>query len=136
MLESINKVNTRDEELETIERIFKAWIGVKWYFIFWFPWEEKEQFEDTYDLAKTLKDLSIKYGVQFRVSVFQFRPYHGTQLYNELEEAGNNIADISSNSDFWEKSIWEYDFWNWNFSWSEYDILKSYIIKTRMLNEY
>lgn len=135
MLTSINKVNSPDEIKDTIERIFKAWIGVKWYFIFWFPWETEEQFQDSYNLAKILKDVSIENWVHFRVSVFQFRPYHWTQLYYELEEAGYNIEEIKSNSDFWDKTIWEYDFWNWNFSWSDYDTLKSYIIKTRELNE-
>lgn len=135
ILKTINKVNKPEEVIETIWNILKAWIWVKWYFIFWFPWETEEQFENTYQLAMELKELSIKYETLFRISVFQFRPYHGTKLYNDLIESWIKIDSIWANQDFWDKSMWEFDFWNWNFSWTDYDTLKSYIIKTRELNE-
>lgn len=135
MLKKINKANTQQEVRDTIERIFKSWVWVKWYFIIWFPWETKQQIEDTHNLARYLKELSLKYWVSFRLSVFQFRPYHWTQLYFDLLEKWHTIDDIRPSDSILTKKVWEYDFWNWNFSWvSDLDV-KYYIEKTRLLND-
>lgn len=135
MLKKINKSNTQKDVKETIERIFKSWVSVKGYFIIWFPWETKEQIQDTYNLAKYLKELSLNYSVSFRLSVFQFRPYHWTQLYFDLLEKWDIIDDIKPSDSIVIKKIWEYDFWNWNFSWTSDKDVKYYIEKTRLLND-
>lgn len=135
ILKSINKINTTEDIRQTIERIFKAWISVKGYFILWFPEESEKQFEDTYNLAKYLKELSISYWVDFRISVFQFRPYHWTQLYYDLVEKWYIIWDIKPTNHITKGKIWEYDFWSWNFWNTNIIILNDFIIKTRMLND-
>lgn len=38
-------------------------------------------------------------GVSFRPSVFQFRPYHGTELFHQLEQAGTELADKDARFD-------------------------------------
>ena len=43
-------------------------------------------------MAKKLKDISIQYNTNFRTSVFQYRPYHGTQIYHDLEDESKNIT--------------------------------------------
>lgn len=135
ILKFINKNNTVNQIKETIEKIFKTWIWVKWYFILWFPWETEYQFKSTYNLAKYIKDLSLKYKINFRISVFQFRPYHWTKLYYDLINQWYEIKNIEADKKFWLKTIWEYDFWNWNFSNCNEDILKKFIIKIRNLND-
>lgn len=135
ILNSINKANKIEEIYSTLEKIFFAGIWVKGYFIFWFPGETEEQFMDTYKLAKSIKELSLNMRVSFRISVFQFRPYHWTQLYYELLEKWHMIPWIVPNNSFWDKNIGEFDFWSWNFSSCDDNTLQQFIIKTRTLND-
>lgn len=82
----INKRGTKQEILEVASAILKNNIDLKGYFIYGFPDETEEDFKETYDLALRIKEISMKTGGQFRTSVFQFRPYHGTELYFEIEK--------------------------------------------------
>lgn len=132
ILNNINKTDDLDEIKITIEKIFNSWIWVKWYFIFWFPWETEKEFQDTYDLAKFLKLKSIEKWVIFRLSVFQFRPYHWTKLYNDLEKKWYEIWKIEAKK--LENSVSEYDFSSWNYSDSSDENLEKYISITRDLN--
>lgn len=50
-------------------------------------------------------------------------------------EQWHDIKDIEPNGDFWTKTIWEYDFWNWNFSAIEESLLNEYILKIRQIND-
>ena len=134
LLKKIHKNNTVDDVENTIERILEAWIWVKWYFIIWFPEETENQFKDTYNLAKSLKEMSLKYWSNFRISVFQFRPYHWTQLYYDIIEKWKTIPDIKPNQNFWDQTIWEFDFWGWNFSSEKESVLQKYIKNIRKLN--
>lgn len=135
ILVSINKKNTVLDIKETIERILKGWIWVKGYFIIWFPNETKKNFKETYELVIYLKELSIYYGSLFRVSVFQFRPYNGTQLYYNLIESGHKIWDIWPTEDIGLRKIGEYDFSSWNYSSAEDKDVKEYIEKIRSTND-
>jgi len=53
----------------------------------------------TYNLAKILKDIALEHGVNFRTSVFQYRPYHATEIYYDLVDKGKNIQveQVSAN---------------------------------------
>ena len=86
ILKMIHKPNQIDNIKEIFKRIFSAGINVKGYFIYGFPNEDIVDAEKTFSLALKLNDMALKYGVVFRTSVFQFRPYHGTELYNYLYE--------------------------------------------------
>lgn len=84
ILRKIHKTSNTDLIKHVICRLFKAGISVKAYFIFGFDSETEDDMMMTYSLAKELKEVSKSKGVSFRTSVFQFRPYHGTELYNQL----------------------------------------------------
>lgn len=84
ILKMIHKPNQISTIVHTFEKIFKAGINVKGYFIYGFPNEDIDDAEKTFSLASELKHIANKYNTNFRTSVFQFRPYHGTELYNYL----------------------------------------------------
>jgi anaerobic magnesium-protoporphyrin IX monomethyl ester cyclase len=84
ILKSMNKTTDINLIRETISKLFKAKINVKGYFIFGFPGETKHDAEKTYNLALELNKLSINFAAKFRTSVFQFRTYHGTEIYEQL----------------------------------------------------
>lgn len=86
----IKKNGYAEEVKETIYRLLKAGINIKGYFIFGFPLETKEDMEASYLLASYLKESSKQLVGNFRTSVFQYKPYHGTELYNKF---ANNIGE-------------------------------------------
>ena len=88
VLRQINKTHDIGRIRSNLERVLEAGIAIKGYFIYGFPGETASDMEATYQLALTLKIASLRYGVSFRTSVFQFRPYHGTELHQELEKNG------------------------------------------------
>ncbi len=55
--------------------------------------------KDTITLASRFRDYADKKGVNFRVSPFQFRPYHGTALFNEIYKDGKTITPIQNRAD-------------------------------------
>ncbi len=72
----------------------------------------------------------------FRTSVFQFRPYHGTQLYNELVSEGRVIPECEFKKDlggFEGRS--QFNFSSGNYSAESDELLNEYIIKTQELTD-
>ncbi|MDD3740588.1 MAG: radical SAM protein [Bacteroidales bacterium] len=134
--QKISKFGTRDMVLENISRIFESGIKVKGYFIYGFPDESLEDMEQTYQLAKEIKDLSIKYNVGFRASVFQFRLYHGTEIFKSLLQNGK-----ITNEDFLTPSPQltnligrkQFNFQSKNFSNVCIDTILDYICRTNSL---
>ena len=57
----------------------------------------------TYNLALELKEDSIKYDVNFRTSVFHFRPYHGTEIYEKFSTV--NLLRLSQRNSFSKQRI-------------------------------
>ncbi len=111
-------------------------IDLKGYFIYGFPKETKEDFQKTFELAAKIKEISLKTPGEFRTSVFQFRPYHGTQLYNEIMEETGIIHGCKFNeaiSRFDGRSQFNFDFGNYSVESDE--LLNEYIIKTQKLTE-
>lgn len=84
ILKIINKERNSVDTQAILRKILMSNIGVKGYFVLGFPSETEEDFIKTYELAKKIKNISLAYDSCFRVSVFQFRPYHGTKIYNDL----------------------------------------------------
>jgi anaerobic magnesium-protoporphyrin IX monomethyl ester cyclase len=83
----------------SVSRILDAHLPVKCYFILGFPGETESQLKDTLTLASRLRDYAERVGVQFRISAFRFRPYHGTELYDELVTKGQTIIPIVNRID-------------------------------------
>mgnify|MGYP002531408948 CR=1 FL=1 len=128
----INKPGTVQQVVEVIHSILQAGIDVKGYFIFGFPDETAIDAEETYSLALKLKNISQNTKGTFRTSVFQFRPYHGTQLYNELLQRGKTIHTIKSNIAL---NVIEgrsqFNFQSGNYSNISDDLLNDFILKTQ-----
>ncbi|MBO1264871.1 radical SAM protein [Proteiniclasticum sp. SCR006] len=82
----INKLGTVDEIKNTTRKILKCGIDIKGYFIFGFPLESESDMEMSFNVATTIYRYSQNSDGNFRTSVFQFRPYHGTALFNEFVE--------------------------------------------------
>ncbi|MCX6075700.1 MAG: radical SAM protein [Campylobacterales bacterium] len=94
ILRMIHKPNQIDNIKDIFKKIFFAGINVKGYFIYGFPTEEVSDANKTLSLALELTNMARIYGVVFRTSVFQFRPYHGTELYNYLAEENLLIKEM------------------------------------------
>jgi anaerobic magnesium-protoporphyrin IX monomethyl ester cyclase len=98
-LKHIRKPFTVDTAYKTVSRILDAQIAVKCYFILGFPGETESAAKDTIILASRLREYADKKGVQLRISPFQFRPYHGTTLYDEIVKKGQTITPIRNRAD-------------------------------------
>lgn len=104
-------------------------------FMYGFPDETQEDMEETYKLACELRNISEKCEGTFRPSVFQFRPYHGTRLYNEILEKGIDIPNCHYNSSYTLKGRSQFNFCSGNYSRVPDEILEEYIVKTQKIME-
>jgi len=84
ILKKIHKTYNLKVIKKSIKRVLKNGINVKGYFICGFPSETKEELKKTFELCKELTDFANKNDAIFRNSTFQFRPYYGTELYEEI----------------------------------------------------
>ena len=82
----IHKVGSVEEIYNVITKILDSGINVKGYFMYGFPNETITQCNDTYLLALKLYNYSLNSSGKFMTSAFQFRPYHGTELYKLLNQ--------------------------------------------------
>lgn len=130
----INKLGSRCDIIKVAREILQNGIDLKGYFIYGFPKETKEDFQKTFELAEELKDISLNTIGIFRTSVFQFRPYHGTRLYNEIMRDSGIIHGCQHNesiSCFKGRSQFNFDFGNYSAESDE--LLNEYIIRTQKL---
>lgn len=136
MRKKINKRGNPDQVVEVITALLQTGIDVKGYFMYGFPYETVADADATFALASKLKDISKNSEGDFRLSVFQFRPYHGTQLYNEIIDSGHKISPIQSNSELNIVSgRSQFNFHSGNYSELEDHLLNEYILRTQNLSE-
>jgi radical SAM superfamily enzyme YgiQ (UPF0313 family) len=69
-------------------RLVAHGIGVKGYFILGFPGETQQDLNATVQHIRNLWDISDRHTGDVRASVFEFRPYPGTPVWQTLIEAG------------------------------------------------
>lgn len=137
ILERINKKFTVENVYDSLEKIFKAKIDVKGYFIFGFPNENGPEMESTFKLAKNLKKIAELHRTEFRTSVFQFRPYHGTRLFSDLRTSYSEEELINTEPNFELTEMigrMQYNFQGKNFSDVEPNVIHDYICRTNALN--
>jgi radical SAM superfamily enzyme YgiQ (UPF0313 family) len=132
----INKLGSREEVIQVILSILQAGIDVKGYFMYGFPNETSMQAEETYSLAEKLISFAKSTKGNFRTSVFEFRPYHGTKLYNEIIASGRTIGEYKQNEGL-DNSIGrsQFNFKSGNYSSIEDAELNNFIINTQNLSE-
>lgn len=137
--EKIRKSGTIKDILEVSSKILEVGIDLKGYFIYGFPEETEEDFKKTLEVAKKIKEISLKTSGQFRTSVFQFRPYHGTQLYDEIIKIRGSIPECkinnSLNSNKEEEGRNQFNFTSGNYSKASDAKLEEYILKTQKLTK-
>lgn len=132
----INKLGSIANIIDVINEILVSGIDVKGYFMYGFPDETKEDMEETYDLVCKIKKISEKHKGIFRPSVFQFRPYHGTKLYDEIAKKGIDIPNCFYNASVYTlKGRSQFNFSSGNYSKVSDEILKEYIVKTQKIME-
>lgn len=138
ILGEINKTKNVEIIIGNLTKIFSAGINLKGYFIYGFPGETEEDMKLTLQLAMRLKEISIKYGVNFRTSVFQYRPYHGTQIFHDLELKGHNLKvhQVQENEELSELvGRLQFNFHSGNYSKVDDTMLHDYIYRTINLND-
>ena len=135
----INKIGKIKDILEVAKKILETGIDLKGYFIYGFPGETEEDFKMTFELAKKIKEISLETLGKFRTSVFQFRPYHGTQLYDEIEKLRGSILECEVNNllncSETEKGRTQFNLDSGNHSKASDDKLEEYILKTQELTK-
>lgn len=130
----INKLCSPKDVLKISTELLKAGIDLKGYFIYGFPEETEEDFKETYELALKLKEISKGSLGNFRTSVFQFKPYQGTQLYNEIINSTGILHKARVNQEisrFAGRTQFNVNFGNYSLVSDE--LLNEYIIKTQEL---
>ncbi len=134
ILKMIDKYQPISFVKKKIKEMLDVGINIKGYFMYGFPNEKELDFNKTYDLAEELIAYSFKTEGKFRTSVFQFRPYHGTKLYNDVcsdRNALNMKIHKKLNNAIGRD---QYNFYTKNFSDADDQTLTNFIIKTHDLN--
>lgn len=126
----INKTGSVKLVKETIMTLLDNGINVKGYFMYGLPNETEENCLETYDLAKELTEYSYNTDAIFKTSAFQFRPYHGTELYNMINEKIEYTHDDGLASLLGRK---QFNFTAGNYSNCDTKILRQLIIETNEL---
>ncbi len=141
ILSKIHKETDIKAILEATEKAFQSGIDLKGYFICGFPSETLQDLEDTIRLAEKMKQQADKHRVNFRTSTFQFRPYYGTELYNEILDKSPHKETASilfemKNSDLLngDTSRKSYNFDSGNYSSVSDSVLQNCIKRMNALN--
>jgi len=122
----INKQGTVDHIVEVVSSLLCSGIDVKGYFICGFPGETIKQMQDSVNLANTLKSIAEGVEGNFRAVAFQFRPYHGTELYDQLiQEKGHGFTYSLQNRNIYRRK--QYNFSAGNFSKVTDEVLEACI---------
>ena len=140
--DSIRKIGKVEDVEKVILSILENGINVKIYVIFGFLEETYEQCLDTYNLVKRLYDKSKDFEGTLRVSAFQFRPYHGTQIYNMIMENekkkqnGSNFKIKYEHNDRLDnlKGRQQFNFMAGNYSLCSTEEIEKFVIDTNNLN--
>ncbi len=140
ILKQIHKTPNVETIMENLTNLLDAGISIKGYFIFGFPGETLEDMQMTFDLAKYFRDFARNTSSKFRTSVFQFRPYHGTELFHNLEkydvsERIASVDQIEPNSDLSALvGRLQFNFHSGNYSDVDLERVHDFIYETTNLN--
>jgi radical SAM superfamily enzyme YgiQ (UPF0313 family) len=88
VLNAIDKRITPDMARDVVQRLTERGINVKGYFIVGFPNETAAEINETVELVRNLWSISDHTPGTFRASVFEYRPYPGTPVWQRLMATG------------------------------------------------
>lgn len=136
ILSSINKTSNLTTIVTNLTKVFKGGIDIKGYFIYGFPGETEEDMAMTLSLAKQLKAIADENGVNFRTSVFQYRPYHATEIYYQLKAQGKdmNVEQVDANEALSHLAgRLQFNFHSGNYAAVDLEVVHDYIYRTTNL---
>jgi anaerobic magnesium-protoporphyrin IX monomethyl ester cyclase len=99
ILEKMDKRITPEMTLTVTRRLLEHGVNAKGYFILGYPGENREDAEATIRHIHELWALSDRLPGTFRASVFTFRPYPGSPVWNDLVGQGYDPQQMQSYSD-------------------------------------
>lgn len=127
----INKLGKVKDIIDVSTAILQNGIDLKGYFIYGFPEETKSDFQKTYELASKITEVSHSTLGNFRTSVFQFRPYEGTELYREIFNGKEFNHDFKINNAIsGREGRTQFNLNNGNYSKESDEMLEDFINKT------
>ena len=121
----IHKEGTTDMVMYVVKMLLRKGIDVKGYFICGFPKETEDDLCQTLKLVEDIKSYSNKVSGNFRAVAFRFRPYHGTELYDNLLKSCSAIDYYKTKVQKGTKT--QYNFSAGNFSYVTDKIIDDYI---------
>jgi len=141
ILKAIHKTEDIRVITNSVSRVLAMGISVKGYFICGLPDETLEDLDKTVELATNLTNIRKRGAGRFRNSTFQFRPYLGTELYDNIVMTKKiPYYSILSSMKTSEKLNDEVRNKSFNFDSGNYssvgdDVLRLYIKRMNDLNE-
>lgn len=99
ILTAMDKRITAAMTASVAHRLMQRGINVKGYFILGYPGEQHEDLDATVRHIHTLWNLADTLPGSFRASVFEFRPYPGTPIWQQLTAAGHDPDALLAYSD-------------------------------------
>ncbi|MFJ5121886.1 B12-binding domain-containing radical SAM protein [Kitasatospora sp. NPDC088548] len=99
ILEAMDKRITAAMTERVTRRLLAQGVNVKGYFILGFPGESRADAEATIRHIRDLWDLSDRHPGTFRASVFTFRPYPGSPVWDQLVKDGFDPVRMQTYSD-------------------------------------
>lgn len=132
MRNEIHKVGTVEEVKKVIKKVLDSGINVKGYVMYGILGETEEDAYKTFNLINELVEYSKNSPGKFRTSAFQFRPYHGTELYNRINQNikyshNDNLNGMSGRNQF--------NFTAGNFSFCSDKLIEELVLKTNGYSE-
>ncbi|MFF3174752.1 B12-binding domain-containing radical SAM protein [Streptomyces sp. NPDC057900] len=99
VLAAMDKRITADMTASVAHRLMARGINVKGYFILGYPGEGREDIDATVRHIHHLWDTADRLPGAFRASVFEFRPYPGTPVWQQLVQAGHDAEKMLAYAD-------------------------------------
>ncbi|MEE1791048.1 radical SAM protein [Streptomyces sp. BE308] len=99
VLVGMDKRITAEMTEDVTDRLLSHGINVKGYFILGYPGERQEDLDATVRHIHNLWALADRHPGKFRASVFEFRPYPGTPVWDTLIKAGHHPDTLLAYSD-------------------------------------
>ena len=120
ILKTMDKRINAEMTERVASRLVEHGIGVKGYFILGFPGESQEDLDATVRHIRNLWQISDQHPGDVRASVFEFRPYPGTPIWQTLIQTGHDpdallaYGDVDLTGDGADESMRQRDEFNFS----------------------
>ena len=128
----IHNAGDIEDVISVIKKVLDAGINVKGYVMYGILEETPEDAYQTFNVVNELVEYSKNSIGKFRASAFQFRPYHGTELYNKINKKISYVHNDNLNS---MKGRSQFNFTAGNFSYCDDKLIEELVVKTNELDK-